>query len=48
MNITAIDKVDLYTIRQVMTSNKISDSQKVEYIRRNRTEIKKHRRKNVD
>jgi hypothetical protein len=40
MNITAKDKVDLYTIRQVMTSNKISDSQKVEYIRRNRTEIK--------
>ena len=39
--ISSIDNIDLYTLREVLTSNKISRSQKVEFLRSNKTDIEK-------
>lgn len=40
MNISAITPIDAYSIQEILTSGKISEAQKVEFIRKNRTEIK--------
>ena len=39
--VSLIDNINLYTVREVLTSNKISQSQKIEFIRSNKTEIEK-------
>ena len=41
MNISAINSINLSMIQEVLTSNKLSQSQKVEFMRHNKTEIQK-------
>ena len=35
------DNIDLYKVREILTSNKISQNEKIEFIRANKTEIEK-------
>lgn len=47
MNIGKIDNINIYTIREVLASPKISHEQKIQFMRKNNTEIKTVMRENI-
>lgn len=47
MIVSKIDNIDFYTLNRVLTSTKITDSQKVQFLRQNKTEIEKFAETNI-